>query len=218
MKKILGLTLFSLLALSSTACQEELAYGDPNAVIVAAPVDAWPELEDSVFAVLAPDVYTLRDERTFRLRYENPAGPDWGLKRKFREEVLIGSRNDNFIQEALQTLDSGAEVQAPGVYQTEDVWAKNQHVVILLVDPSGRDPPGPPSSEKSIRSSTSASDKAPETGCSSAVQMRPWPTPSRIWPDSVSSCPRSTDGDRRIPFTSSEMTIPIPRSSYGSSR
>ncbi len=140
MKKILGLTLFSLLALSSTACQEELAYGDPNAVIVAAPQEIWPDLQDSVFAVLSPDVYTLRNERTFRLQYEDPAGPDWVLKRKFKEEVLIGSADDPFMATALATLPDSVDVKAPGVYQTDNVWARNQHVIMLLVDPAGEIP------------------------------------------------------------------------------
>ena len=137
MKKVLTLTLLSLFALSNSACQKGLAYGDPNAVIVAAPQDWWPQLEDSVFAVLSPDVFTLRDERMFRLRYEDPTRPDWGLKRMFKEEVVIGSRDDPWIAEVLQELDDTVTVEVPGIVETRNVWAQNQMVTAILVDPSG---------------------------------------------------------------------------------
>ncbi len=137
MKKVLTLALLSLLALSGSACEKGFAYGDPNAVIVVAPQDWWPQIGDSVFAVLSPDIFTLRDERMFRLRYEDPTGPDWGLKRMFKQEVLIGTREDPWMVEALGTVEDTVEVTAPGIVQTTDVWARNQRATLLLVDPEG---------------------------------------------------------------------------------
>lgn len=141
MRKTLTVSFLCALPILAAACQKELAYGDPNAVIVAAPAAIWPEIQDSVFTVLSPDVYTLRNERTFRLQYEDPVGPDWGLKRKFREEVLIGSPEDLFMAEALSTLPDSVTVDPPGVYQTSNVWAENQAVTLLVLDPSRPAPP-----------------------------------------------------------------------------
>ncbi len=137
MRTAFFVSVLTLLTLATSACEKGLAYGDPNAVIVAAPADWWPPLQDSVFAVLSPDVFTLRNERTFRLAYQNPAEEDWGLKRMFKEEVVIGSPDDPFVAEALATLHDSVTVTAPGIYQTEEVWARNQKVTILLVDPAG---------------------------------------------------------------------------------
>lgn len=135
MRKAPAVLLLLLFSAFNSACEKGLAHGDPNAVIVAAPADWWPELRDSVFAALSPDVFTLRDERTFRLQYEDPTGPDWGLKRMFKEVVVIGGREEPRMAEALGTLHDTVTVRVPGVFQTEDVWAKNQKVSLILVDP-----------------------------------------------------------------------------------
>lgn len=124
-----------LLALSGSACEKGLAPGDPNAVIVGASTDWWPQLQDSVFAVLSPDVFTLRDERTFRIQYEDPTALDWSAKRTFKEVVIIGGQDDPWMAPALATLHDTVEVRAPGVLHAEDVWSKGQKVSLILVDP-----------------------------------------------------------------------------------
>jgi hypothetical protein len=141
MRKAPVVLVLLLFALFNTACEKGLAYGDPNAVIVAAPVDWWPQVRDSVFAVLSPDVFTLRDERAFRLQYEDPTGPDWGLKRMFKEVVVVGGQQDTWMAEALATLHDTVVVRVPGVVQAEDVWARNQKVSLILVDPQAPTPP-----------------------------------------------------------------------------
>jgi hypothetical protein len=137
MKKATLLFLLTLPALATAACDKSLAFGDPNAVIVAAPPDWWPELQDTVFAVLAPDVFTLRNERTFRLNYDDPTSPDWELKRKFREEIVIGSREHPWMVEALAAVDDTVTIAVPGIYEAEEVWARRQRVTLVLVDPAG---------------------------------------------------------------------------------
>ena len=137
MRKALLVFLTSLLSLPMTACDMGLAFGDPNAVIVVAPEDWWPPLQDSVFAVLSPDVFTLRAERTFRVTYQPPAGVEWQRLRMFKEEVLIGSPNDPWIAEALATLHDTVTFQVPGIVETEEVWARNQKVTVMLVDQEG---------------------------------------------------------------------------------
>lgn len=140
MRKALLLFLAFVLTLPNTACDKGLAYGDPHAVIVATAEDLWPQIMDTVFAVLSPDVYTLRAERTFRVSYQPPVGVEWARLRKFKEEILIGSRDDAWLAEALATVDDTVTITVPGIVEAEDVWAKNQAVTMLLVDP-GRDIP-----------------------------------------------------------------------------
>jgi len=137
MRNALLVFLVSSIGLTATACDMGLAYGDPNAVIVVAPEDWWPPLEDSVFAALAPDVFTLRAERTFRVTYQPPAGAEWKQLRMFKEEVLIGGPEDPWIAEALATLDDTVTFGVPGIVQAKQVWAKNQKVTMMLVDSNG---------------------------------------------------------------------------------
>jgi len=135
MRKALLVLLISSLSLSTTACDKGLAYGDPHAVIVVTPEEWWPELTDSVFAALAPDVFTLRTERTFRLSYQVPRGIEWQRLQKFKEEVLIGSTEEPWVAEVLATLDDEETYEVPGIVQAEDVWANGQHITLILVDP-----------------------------------------------------------------------------------
>jgi len=134
MRNVPLVLLVSLLALSALACSQGLAYGDPQAVIVVSSEEGWAEMRDSVFAVLGPDVYTLRAERSFRLTHQVPEGEDWLRLRRFKEEVLIGTPEDPWIAEALATVDDTVTYEAPGIVETEDVWAKNQYVTMMLVD------------------------------------------------------------------------------------
>lgn len=136
MRNVLLTLLVSLLAFSATACNQGLAYGDPQAVIVVSAREGWAEMQDSVFAVLGPDVYTLRAERSFRLTHQVPEGEDWLRLRRFKEEVLIGTPEDPWVAEALATVHDTVTYEIPGIVETEDVWAKNQNVTMMLVDPT----------------------------------------------------------------------------------
>jgi hypothetical protein len=138
-KALLFLTILPV-ALANIACEKGLAWGDHNAVIVVAPRDWWPELEDSLQAVLSPTIVTVREERTFRVTLQDPTEATWPRLRKFREEIVIGSPSDPWVAAALATLDQDVEIAPPQILETEDVWAKGQNVTIILVDPEGNIP------------------------------------------------------------------------------
>ena len=140
MRKAFLVFLISLLSLSNSACNDALAYGDANALIVVTTQDIWTAVQDSVYAVLSPDVFTLRDERTFRVTYQEPSGIEWQRLSRFKEEVIIGSPDDPWIAEALATLDDSVAYTVPGVVEATDVWARNQFLNLILVDPE-RDVP-----------------------------------------------------------------------------
>jgi hypothetical protein len=104
-------------------------------VVVVAPEEWWPPLEDSVYVTLSPSVWTVREDYTFRVNYRAPGDTNnWW---RFRELVLIGSTEDPWLAEALAFLPEGVTPQAPGLYEVEDVWAKGQQITIVLVDPEG---------------------------------------------------------------------------------
>jgi hypothetical protein len=135
-KALLFFSPLIFLIVTASACEKGLAHGDNNAVIVVAPADWWPEVRDSVFAALAPDVFTLRNERTFRLAYQDPAALEWSLSRMFREEVVFGNPEDPWVSAVLETLDDTVTVAVPGIVEAENVWARNQKVTVILVDTS----------------------------------------------------------------------------------
>ena len=136
MKKALLCSLLLLPVIATSACEKGLAHGDYNAVIVVVPEAWWPELEDSVFSALSPDVFTMRDERVFSLAYQDPAAEEWALSRKFREEVVIGGVDDYWVTAILEELDDTVSVTVPGIVEAENVWAQNQRVTAILVDPT----------------------------------------------------------------------------------
>ncbi len=134
MSRIVLLSALLLLPFLNTACEPGLAWGDPQAVLVVGPEEWWPTLEDSVYTVLSPTVWTVREDHTFRVTYRSPDDPNnWW---RFRELVLFGSGEESWLQEALDALPRGVEPTAPGLYEAADIWAKGQRVQIILVDPN----------------------------------------------------------------------------------
>lgn len=133
MRKAILVLAVSLLTLTNTACEPGLAWGDPQAVVVVAPQELWDQVEDSVFTVLSPTIWTVREDYTFRVAYRAP--DDTNNWWRFKELVLIGSQEDAWLAEALEALPREITPQAPNIYDAEDVWAMGQKVTIILIDP-----------------------------------------------------------------------------------
>jgi hypothetical protein len=140
MRKTLSLALLAVLSASVSACDKSLAYGDPHAVIVVTPQERWSPIQDSVYAVLSPDVFTLRPERTFRITHQVPEGVEWLRLQKFKEVVSVGSVEEPWVAEALATLDDTITYTVPGIVEAEDVWARGQVVTLVLTDAGAEEP------------------------------------------------------------------------------
>ncbi|MDX1566876.1 MAG: DUF4837 family protein [Longimicrobiales bacterium] len=141
MKRItMRTSLFAALAtcaLAVGACDQSRAYGDANTVIVAATPEIWNAVQDSVQAILEPEIYTVRQERTFDLTYQNPAEEAWSRMQLFRQELAIGSEEDPWVAQALEEYDGDEPLSPPQILQVQDVWAQNQLVTVLLLRPGG---------------------------------------------------------------------------------
>jgi len=133
MRKAILVLAVSLLALSNTACEPGLAWGDAQAVVVVAPREWWPQVEDSVFTVLSPSILTVREDYTFRVVWRAP--DDTNNWWRFKELVLMGSLEDAWLVEALESLPKGITPEAPNIYDIENVWAMGQKVTVVLIDP-----------------------------------------------------------------------------------
>ncbi len=90
------------------------------------------------FRILGPLPRRLHNEKRacLRLAYQDPARQEWSLSRKFREEVVIGGLEDYWVTAILEELDDTVTVTVPGIVEAENVWARNQRVTAILVDPA----------------------------------------------------------------------------------
>ena len=119
-------------------CDKTGAYGEVSSIIVGASVELWDEVGEAVTTGLEPTIFTVRDERTFRITHQDPLAPDWEILREFKQVLLIGTAEDPWITEALEEGDADAELfGTPGIFQLLDIWARGQLVTVLLLPPGG---------------------------------------------------------------------------------
>ncbi|CAN5720887.1 hypothetical protein BH23GEM11_BH23GEM11_05900 [soil metagenome] len=130
---------FAVVALAVLAlaagCDQPRAHGDVHAVVVAAAADLWEQVELDVENAIAPTIQVVRNERTFRVTWQDPtAESEWSPLRRFRNIVVIGAVGDPWVDEALASRRSDAPpVQAPQIVQTQNVWARGQGVTVVLL-------------------------------------------------------------------------------------
>lgn len=127
-------TLLVLTVLGAAGCDKPQPLGDVNALIVGVPDADWPALRDDVEAALEPRAFTVRDERIFRVTQVDPTGPYWGDVRRFRQVLLIGEPGDEWIAQALAEARH-QPAQLPAVVEAENVWARGQRVLAMVVPP-----------------------------------------------------------------------------------
>ncbi len=133
-----SLRLAAILTLVAGGCGERntLALGDANSVIVVAQDSIWSEVAEPMRTALEPEIFTVRNERTFKLTHVSPMNEDWLTLREFRQLVLVGEETDPWVVAALESSDRSVP-DAPALVEREDVWARGQVVTIMLLPPGG---------------------------------------------------------------------------------
>ncbi len=127
-----------LLTLAAGACEQPRAHGDVNAIIIAAERDRWDGISEIVEAGLEPTIQTVRDERPFRLTYQDPeGGVEWSQLRRFRQVLVIGSPSEPWIEEALAARRTNDPVTPPTFVQVDNVWARGQTVSVIVLPEGG---------------------------------------------------------------------------------
>ncbi|MGI9625478.1 MAG: hypothetical protein ACR2QM_01465, partial [Longimicrobiales bacterium] len=77
-----------------SGCGElSLAFGDVNSIIVAADPLVWAGIETGLVGQLETTVFTVREEKMFKITYQNPNEETWGRLRLFKQELLIGTED-----------------------------------------------------------------------------------------------------------------------------
>lgn len=123
----------AMFILASAACDEvPLSYGDANSIIAVMPADSWAELQDDVYGALEPTITTVRAEKTFTVTYQEPGGEFWNNLRRFRQMLVVGTRDDFWVQEVLE--DAREPIIENGMHQVYDVWSRGQTITLILFD------------------------------------------------------------------------------------
>lgn len=123
-------------ALAAQACESRMvALGDYTSIVVTASPDVWAELEEPLVEALERTVFTVRDEKTFTVTYQDPSDEAWSKLRLLKQQLLIGRPGDFWVDAALEK--AGAPDSAPGVAGTANVWARRQNVRVLVLDEAG---------------------------------------------------------------------------------
>lgn len=132
-----GTTLAAAGVMSIAGCQDiPLSMGDVNAIVVTAAPDLWDPIGEEVLSGLEGLVFTVRDEATFRVAYQDPYGEPWSRLRLLKQQLVIGTVSDPWVADAVEAADE--PVEAPGIVQVPDLWSRGQ-LVTALVLPEGID-------------------------------------------------------------------------------
>ncbi len=130
------LTALAGAALFAAACNERaglpLAVGDVNSIIVTTSPELWAEVEPDLVSTLERRVFTVRDERTFKVTYQSADEDVWYRLRLLKQQLVIGTPTDPWIAAGLARVDE--PVAAPAVLQVPDVWAREQLVTMLVLE------------------------------------------------------------------------------------
>jgi len=132
-KRIHSIVLALAATLTLGACDEvPLAWGDANSIIAVMPLEQWETFGDDVYAALEPTITTVRAEKTFTVTYQEPYAEYWDRLRRFRQMLVVGTREDPWVQSILE--DARDPITENGIHQVYDVWSRGQTVTLLLVD------------------------------------------------------------------------------------
>jgi hypothetical protein len=127
----LSLLLLGAAIVATTACDSTpIAYGDANSIIAVMEPELWERVDDDVYDALEPTIQTVRDEKAFTVTYQEPGDENWGNLRRFRQMLLVGSGDEEWMQQALE--EARDSVTGPGLYRAYDVWARGQQATIVL--------------------------------------------------------------------------------------
>lgn len=123
-------------AIGTTACnfRSPVAYGDANAIIVVADDSLWAAVGDTMHSVMEPQVFTVRNERTFELTHVSPTDPTLAKLREWKQVLVMGRADDPWVAD----VTKGATLSdLPAIYEEFDIWARGQRVTAVVLPDEG---------------------------------------------------------------------------------
>lgn len=119
------------------ACDKPGAWGEPSSLILIAPNEVWELVEDSTYVALEPTILTTREETKFNVTQVDPGNPRLPELLAFRQVIIMGTPDDPYVLAAADRADIRM-IEAPEIFTAEDVWARGQFVVVVVVE-TGRE-------------------------------------------------------------------------------
>lgn len=119
-----------------SGCGQQQALGKANSIIVVAAADSvWQQVRDTTFSTLESRVLTVRPEKKFYVQPVDTVDKEDFLRlRTFKQVVVFGTPDNRFVREVLDAAD-GTAPPPPALVHATDVWARNQSVTAVLLDP-----------------------------------------------------------------------------------
>ncbi len=114
---------------------QPLAMGDVNSIVVTASEELWSGVEARVVPALERTVFTVRDEKTFKVTHHAPYDGAWYRLNLLKQQLVVGRESDPWISEVL--AHRVEPVEPPAVVQVKDVWARSQLVTAAVLDDAG---------------------------------------------------------------------------------
>lgn len=127
-----------LLALLAAGCGQQGAIGQANTLVLVTATDTlWQQVRDTTTAALEPTFFSTREEKKYYVEAVDTASTlDFQRLRKFRQVLLLGTAENRFVRDAMASADLDPdEVTPPTTFETSDMWADNQHVVVVVLEP-----------------------------------------------------------------------------------
>lgn len=127
------------LPLATLGCGQQQALGKDNTVIVVTSGDSlWAEVRDTTFRALEPTFFTTREEKKFYVEAVDTASiEEFNQLRGFKRVLVFGTPDNRFVREVADA--AGVPVpEPPSLVHTADVWARNQDVTAVVLEPGRR--------------------------------------------------------------------------------
>ena len=108
-----------------------VAYGDRTTIVAAMSPTIWNKVSDTAYAALEPAIYTVREEKTFTVAYQDPTQPGWDNLQHYVHVLAVGTGKEPWMQAAVKK--SKTPIDGPGIYTAHDAWAMGQEVTMVIL-------------------------------------------------------------------------------------
>lgn len=129
-----------LAGLLLAACGKQSAFGEANSLIVVAESDSlWQQVQDTTYAALEPRFFSVRDEKKYYVEPVDTASTDDFQKlRIFKQVLIFGTPDNRFVQQVADEADLEGALEPGRIFGARNVWARNQVVTAIVLDPDDR--------------------------------------------------------------------------------
>lgn len=125
-----------LAVLAGAACGKQAAIGEVNSLVILTSSDSlWSRLEDTTRATLERTVFTVRQEKKFYVEQADTSSQHVGQLKLFRQVLVFGTPDNPVVRHVAEEAGVAVPPEAPSIVQAQDVWARDQVVTAVVLQP-----------------------------------------------------------------------------------